>query len=103
MEKALTNFLVKKLYFELDKKISFFSLFTVIDQSDDGRFHSVVAKVYEVQIGERIKITIKTKRSPILFLMSKEDTKETNSGYIGVDQGKIADNFESTFELRKGF
>ena len=93
---------MKKLYFELDKKISFFSLFTVIDQSDDGRFHSVVAKVYEVQIGERIKITIKTKRSPILFLMSKEDSKET-SGYIAVDQGLIANNFESTFELRKGF
>lgn len=102
MEKALTNFLVKKLYFELDKKISFFSLFTVIDQSDDGRFHSVVAKVHKVQIGERIKITIKTKRSPILFLMSKEDSKET-SGYIAVDQGLIANNFESTFELRKGF
>ena len=93
---------MKKLYFELDKKISFFSLFTVIDQSDDGRFHSVVAKVYEVQIRERIKITIKTKRSPILFLMSKEDSKET-SGYIAVDQGLIANNFESTFELRKGF
>ena len=35
--------------------------------------------------------------------MSKEDTKETSAGYIGVDQGKTADNFESTFELRKGF
>ena len=34
--------------------------------------------------------------------MSKEDTKETR-GYIGVDQGLKADNFESIFELRKGF
>ena len=34
--------------------------------------------------------------------MSKEDSKETSS-YIAVDQGLIANNFESTFELRKGF
>ena len=94
---------MKKLYFELDEFFLFFSLFTVIDQqNNDGRFHFVVAKVHKVQIGEIIKITIKTKRSPILFLMSKEDSKET-SGYIAVDQGLIANNFESTFELRKGF